>query len=294
MPKLSIIVPTLNSSSTITSCLESIRRQSFSDYEIIVQDGMSSDDTLALVADFAASNQGISVREFHERDSGVYDAMNKAMERATGDWIYFLGSDDVLDDPDGMAKMLGSPEAVDGDVLYANVRMVERNETLEDARVYDGPFELKKLLSKNICHQGMIYRRTFAESIGKFNTRYQVLADWDYNLRCWSRTRFRHIDVTLAIFQVGGLSDGPEGDPPFGQEMGRNAMEYFKWSMFHPLLNYPTFIGRGGIARLQRSKSFLHFYLGKTIRATMKAVHWLDDARSSTIQRWGSRDWETN
>lgn len=272
MPKLSIIVPTFNSGSTILGCLESIKRQRFSDYEIIVQDGMSTDDTLALVASFAASNREITVRELQERDDGAYDAMNKAMDRATGEWIYFLGSDDELHDPNGVAKMLECPEAADGDILYANVRMVARNAPLEDGVVYDGPFDLKKLLRKNICHQAMMYRRTFVELMGKFNVRYTAFADWDYNLRCWSQTRFRYIEVVLAVYRQGGMSSRPEGDPLFSQEVGRNAMEYFKWSMFHPSLNSPTFKGRGGIANFQRSKSLLHFGVGKTIRAAMKLV----------------------
>ncbi len=272
MPKLSIIVATLNSSSTIRSCLESIKRQTFSDYEIVLQDGVSSDDTLALVAEFAASNKDIVIRVLQERDSGAYDAMNKAMGRATGEWIYFLGSDDELYDPNGLSKMLGSPEAADADVLYSNVKMIEPNGELQDAMVYDGPFNLKKLLRRNIAHQGMIYRRAFAKSVGEFNLRYRILADWDYNLRCWSRTKFRYIDVILAVFRLGGLSGGCGDDPYFGQEVGRNAMEYFGWSMFHPLLNSRNFAGRTGIAKLQLSKSRVHFAVGKAIRAAMKLV----------------------
>jgi glycosyltransferase involved in cell wall biosynthesis len=280
MPKLSIIVPTFNSSSTITSCLESIKRQAFSDYEIIVQDGISSDNTLALVADFAASNKDILILQFQERDSGPYDAMNKAMGRATGEWLYFLGSDDELYDPAGLSKMLDSPQAADGDVLYANVKMLERNGALQDAIVYDGPFDLKKLLRKNICHQAMMYRRTFARSVGEFNIRYTAFADWDYNLSCWSQTRFRYIDVILAVYWQGGLSSRPEGDPCFSDEVGQNAMRYFKWSMFHPLLNSQKFKGRNGIVQLQRSKSILHFAAGKAMRAAMRLIDLPDDPRS--------------
>jgi glycosyltransferase involved in cell wall biosynthesis len=280
MPKLSIIVATLNSSSTIASCLESIKKQAFSDYEIILQDGMSSDDTLALVAEFAASNKDMVIRVLQERDSGAYDAMNKAMGRATGEWIYFLGSDDELYDPSGLSKMLASPEAANSDVLYSNVKMVEPNGTLQDAMVYDGPFNLKKLLRKNMAHQGMIYRRTFAKSVGEFNLRYRILADWDYNLRCWSQSKFRYIDVILAVFRLGGLSRSGGEDPYFSQEVGRNVMQYFGWSMFHPLLNSKDFAGRSAIAKLQRSKSLMHFAAGKAVRAAMKLIDRSDDPRS--------------
>src|SRR5215469_599176 len=98
MPKLSIVVPTLYSVDRIERCLGSIASQSFNDYEVVIQDGASPDGTVEQVHRFRESHSSLNVRAASEPDKGAYDAMNRAMRRACGEWIYFLGSDDELCD----------------------------------------------------------------------------------------------------------------------------------------------------------------------------------------------------
>jgi glycosyltransferase involved in cell wall biosynthesis len=271
MPKLSIIIPTFNSGNTIAACLESIRRQTFSDYEVLVQDGLSKDDTASLTSHFANAHPQMNIRMVREQDQGVYDAMNRAMERATGEWLYFLGSDDELYDEKSLGTMLGSGDIQKADVLYGNVKMVRPGQDPQDAAVYDGPFDLKKLLHKNICHQAILYRREFMRRIGPYNIRYRLFADWDYNLHCWSQTQFRFVDVIVAVFRLGGLS-GSGGDAEFSAEIGRNVMEYFDWSLFHPLINSRRFVGSAAIAAVQRSRSPFHYAAGTVLRLMARAL----------------------
>src|ERR1700722_16529958 len=89
---LSIIIPTYNSQNTILTALQSIVKQSFDDFEIIIVDGLSNDDTVTIVKNF----QDDRIKIISELDNGIYDAMNKGIDRAKGDWLYFLGSDDRL------------------------------------------------------------------------------------------------------------------------------------------------------------------------------------------------------
>lgn len=88
----SIIIPTYNSSATLGQALNSIIEQSFKDFEILIMDGASSDKTVAIAQKI--NDPRISI--YSEPDSGVYDAMNKGIARARGEWVYFLGSDDWL------------------------------------------------------------------------------------------------------------------------------------------------------------------------------------------------------
>src|SRR5262245_27825300 len=106
MPKLSIIVPTFNSVNRIERCLDSIACQSFNDFEVVIQDGASSDGTVEQVRKFTESHSSLDIRAVSERDTGPYDAMNRGMRRARGEWIYFLGSDDELRDSGVLEAMM--------------------------------------------------------------------------------------------------------------------------------------------------------------------------------------------
>ena len=227
MPKLSIIIPTLNSAGTIQSCLRSIGNQTFKDYEIVIQDGGSSDCTVELIQELQRETPGIKVDIKQEPDNGIYDAMNKGVRRATGEWLYFLGSDDELYDQYVLGKMLGSHQADGSDVLYGNVQWIGGVGSIADGAIYDGPFDLSKLLTKNICHQAILYKAAFVGEIGSYNTQYVVRADWDFNLRCWAKGRFKYVDVVVAKFYMGGFSNQGRPDLQFQSDMATNLVRYF-------------------------------------------------------------------
>src|SRR5258708_1387752 len=107
-PFFSIIIPTHNSAKKLSPCLESIISQSFQNFEIIIVDGASSDDTFSVVNHYREANSNI--RWFSEKDRGIYDAMNKGTSVAQGEWIYFLGSDDRLYENDTLRKVSMSIE----------------------------------------------------------------------------------------------------------------------------------------------------------------------------------------
>lgn len=256
MPKLSIIIPTFNSGSHIERCLQSVGVQTFRDYEVILQDGASSDDTIRIASGFHDASPEMNLKIFSEKDEGPYDAMNKACRKASGEWLYFLGSDDELHDENVLRTVLDSPSVGTSDVIYGNVRMIGDTSWAKDGSVYDGSFDLRKLLSQNICHQAVFYRATFARGIGQFDTRYTVCADWDFNMRCWSRTQFKYVKMIVAKFYAGGFSVGG-ADECFLRELAPNVLRYFDLSIYDPLVNTPEFPGFADIIKMQQSKSFL-------------------------------------
>jgi glycosyltransferase involved in cell wall biosynthesis len=252
VPMLSIIIPTFNSSKIIGRCLKSIERQTLTDLEIVVQDGESTDNTVDRVQKFQKWNREIPVLLESRKDHGIYDAMNRAVARADGEWLLFLGSDDELYDKHVLEAML-SPEHVSGhDVLYGNVRVVGKCIWAKDGSIYDGPFDLAKLLNRNICHQAMFYRSTFARRAGKFNVDYVVCSDWDFNLRCWSLTAFKYVDLTVANFYAGGISNDRR-DVRFYEDVATNVIRYFDISPLDPRLNTTSFAGYQGIVEIQRA-----------------------------------------
>ena len=106
---------------------------------------------------------------------------------------------------------MGSPGLEAGDIIYGSVQVIGDAGWAKNGSVYDGIFDLRKLLIGNICHQAIFYRAAFPKRIGEYNTRYVVLADWDFNLRCWSETEFKYLDRIVANFYAGGLSGRGSG-----------------------------------------------------------------------------------
>src|SRR5688572_7883253 len=92
----SIIIPTFNSSLTLRACLDSIAGQTFKNYEVIIMDGLSEDNTIQLANNYRSSLPNLRV--ISEKDYGIYDAMNKSIKIAKGSWLYFMGSDDFFYD----------------------------------------------------------------------------------------------------------------------------------------------------------------------------------------------------
>jgi glycosyltransferase involved in cell wall biosynthesis len=259
MPYFSIIIPTFNAGSTIREALDSLLRQSFSDFEVIIVDGLSSDDTISIVKSYGES--GLTYQLVLEKDESVYDAMNKGMKRATGQWIYFIGSDDSLYNPDVLKTVYEYiNQHEDGKVYYGNVVISGDTNWAYDGEVYDGPFNIEKLIKKNICHQSIFYNTDFIRNeVGLFNEVYPICADWDLNLRCWSKTEFIFLDLKVANFNAGGKSTRSSADERFTEDLIPNILSYFNISPFNNLLNHPQFLQYGKLLEIQKKKSYAHY-----------------------------------
>lgn len=223
-PLFSIILPTYRVETVIGECLESLLRQTCTDYEILVMDGGSNDKTLELVSKQAAAFDGRLILR-SGKDTGVYDAMNQGVSLARGEWLYFLGADDRLHDPQVLEKVAQFFHLhPDRQLVYGDVIM------RSDSRRYDGGFDLNKLLLQgNICHQAVFYRRTVFDKIGLYNLRYRIWADWDLNIRCFQRPELlhKHLDLVVADYNdTGGVSTAEDPEfrkclPCFNRKDGR-------------------------------------------------------------------------
>jgi glycosyltransferase involved in cell wall biosynthesis len=203
---LSVVIPTFNSEKTIERCLDSLVSQSFRDFEICIIDGNSSDLTLAKVCKYMGFFKRINI--LIEPDNGVYDAMNKGVDLAKGQWLYFLGSDDRVFDMNVFADIFKSAIPKRYGLVYGDVYISDDTSWSKADRVYDGKFDIEKLLSKNVCHQSIFYRKNLFKKLGKYNLKYPVTADWDLNLRFFSRCPALYIDRVVAKFSGGGISSG--------------------------------------------------------------------------------------
>lgn len=192
---------TYNPGNALEETLHSIYSQSWRDYEIVIVDGGSSDGT----ADFLRNQGDRITRWISEPDEGVYDAYNKGIGLARGEWIYFIGAGDLLADDNVLERVFSNP--IRGNLVYADVLLGT------GGRRYDGKFSRFKICRRNICHQSIFYRRTLFHDLGKFETKYRILADRAFNMKCFGDPRVQpvYLDTVVAVFRKGGLSaTGPD------------------------------------------------------------------------------------
>lgn len=197
--KFSIVTVCWNSAAVLPRALASLRAQTCRDYEWVVVDGASTDSTMEIVRGFDAA----PVVSVSEPDKGIYDAMNKGVRMASGEYVFFLNSDDALHDPNvlaDVARVLALQPAAD--LLYGNVVYAyPSHKVLRTFAHINGltlPFE-------DLCHQAAFARRALFDSVGTFDARFQLNADYDWLIRVFrSGARTRWIDRRVAQFTVGG------------------------------------------------------------------------------------------
>lgn len=256
-PLFSIIIPTFNSGRTLSTVLESILNQDFANFEVLIIDGVSKDDTLLVAKQFNDPR----VKVLSEPDSGAYNAMNKGVALAKGDWVYFLGSDDKLADNNVLQKVADATAMNNCELLYGNVKMVGEASWAEDDAIYDGSFTVDKLFTKNICHQAIFYKKEVFEKLGRFKEVYKVCADWDFNHRCFAGVRCQYIDVIVADFFAGGISTQKKTDKFTNEDFVLNLKEYYKVSYLNRLFKSSAWLFFNvAIASLARGQRFTSLY----------------------------------
>jgi glycosyltransferase len=202
--KISVITAAYNSQKTIAYTIESFLSQNHADKELIVVDGASSDNTVKIVESYSSPE----IRLFSEKDSGVYDAMNKGFRRFTGDAVGFLNSDDTFHDPAVLSDIAAG--LAESDIVYGDLNMVSDHRTKRVTRVWHGgtfrrySFQLGWVPP----HPTFYMRRKVAETVGDYDLSYVTTADYDYMLRALALHAFRvrYLPRVFVDFQVGGIS----------------------------------------------------------------------------------------
>lgn len=208
-PFFSIITVSFNSSATIEETMLSVLNQTFSDLEYIVIDGASTDGTVEIIRRyekiFAEHNRQFTY--ISERDKGIYDAMNKGIQRARGNWIGIINSDDFyeLNAAEQVSNYIKlQPET---ELVHGNLRFFDENGT---ERVEKPNADLS-LLSQTmtIFHPAVFVKREAYQRFGNFNLRYRLCADWEMVLRLFKAgLKFGYLDAVLANFRAGGAGSG--------------------------------------------------------------------------------------
>ncbi|MHC1708677.1 MAG: glycosyltransferase family 2 protein [Bacteroidales bacterium] len=230
-PKISVITPTYNASSCVERAILSVAQQSYKQVEHVFIDNHSTDGTLDIIRRYQEKYDHIRV--YSQKDNGLYNAMNIGIDRATGDWLYFLGADDELYHQHIFTELFDEGYLYSKKVIYGNVLIKGETTWAKDNSVYDGEFDLGKLLHHNICHQAILYPAKVIRKAGYFTEKYFVTADWEYNFRCYALGSFIYVDKIIAIFTGGGVSS--KGiDDKMTEDLPGLFIKYFKLNIYNP------------------------------------------------------------
>lgn len=208
-PLLSIITICFNSVATIGDTLKSL--QCLSEFapglvEYLIVDGGSTDGT----QNFAQSQTHIPIKIVSERDRGLYDAMNKGLARALGEYVWYLNADDMLNTSAALNKVLARLRRDQPDILVTDIDMVDARATNRVVRQWRsfGWFN-QVALGWHPPHPGFIARRVLLQDLGGFNLTYKIAADIDLMTRAWRRAKLKVYEpVVLVNMRAGGASNG--------------------------------------------------------------------------------------
>ncbi len=205
--RITVITVSYNSAATIGDTLRSIGRQTYPDIEHIVVDGASKDDTMAVVKTHGAHVAKI----VSERDQGIYDAMNKGLALASGDFVGFLNADDMFAGPDVVAAIARAASAANVDAVFGDLVYVNKDRPSELVRYWrSGVFSPSRLRFGWMPPHPTLYVRTsLVKTLGPFDLRLRIAADYDFMLRYLGHPGFLavYLPKVLVKMRTGGASN---------------------------------------------------------------------------------------
>lgn len=221
-PLITVITVVLNGKRFLEHSIRSVLSQTYDNLEYLIIDGGSTDGTL----DILRKNDHAIDFWVSQADKGIYDAMNKAVGLASGDWILFLGSDDSLATDYVLSEYIQSlsdrlhanpgfkPVMIFGDVIYSN------------GRRFRSALDFRILLHNTIHHQGSLYHRSLFASF-RYDTNFRALADYELNLRVYlKKYPSLSVDKSLSFCRFGGVSSDIRHRKPLIREINTIRRKY--------------------------------------------------------------------
>lgn len=197
-PLITVVTVVRNGVDTMEETILSVLRQSYKNIEYLVIDGGSTDGTLAIIQKYTAQIKSW----ISEPDKGIYDAMNKALKIATGDFLIFLNAGDTFFSDLTIQEFISKIQQRDvvyyGDALY-------RNQTGGEEFRRGGLFSKYRLSKTNICHQTIFYPNIVYQS-NFYNLNYKISADWAYNIRLFRKYKYMYLEQVVACYDTNGIS----------------------------------------------------------------------------------------
>ncbi|GAB3034699.1 glycosyltransferase family 2 protein [Spirosoma pulveris] len=193
-PLISVITVVFNANSTVEASMKSVLNQDKDLFEYLIIDGGSTDGTLDVIQKY----EKYLTDWVSEPDKGIYDAMNKGIDRAKGQWIYFLGADDML--CEGILARIKN-------YLTSGVKVVYGNVKFDNGHIMRSHIGIRCLFENRLHHQSAFYHRSLFNNF-RYDQHFRICADYELTLRIYLQKQpFLYIPYEIAFFASGGASD---------------------------------------------------------------------------------------
>jgi glycosyltransferase involved in cell wall biosynthesis len=201
-PTVSVIIAVLNRASTLQRCLDSVSRQTHRPLELIVFDGGSSDGSREILE----TNSAKITHWQSAPDRGIPHAWNMALERATGEWICFLGADDQFASSTTIARLVGA--AHDPTINYVSGQAALIDDAGQIRRIIGTRWNWERMKRyQHIAHPGSIHRRDLFERFGNFDERYPIAFDYEFLLRAGRSVGAEFVKELITLMGKAGQSN---------------------------------------------------------------------------------------
>ena len=244
-PRISVVIAVRNGAATLERALDSVLDQSYDAIELIVIDGGSTDGTTAII-----ERHSDRIRYWvSEPDRGVCHAWNKGLDHVSGDWVCFLGADDLYHDRDVMAAVVETIKTDAGEhrVLYANIDLRHADGGIVHRLERDWDAQRRRRFRRGamIPHPATLHHVSVFEEHGRFDEGFRIAGDYEFLLRELPDHPPLHVPMVMVDMQRGGLSDRPAN-------RGRIAREVYRARYMHGIVRLPSWASRHLYAQLWR------------------------------------------
>ena len=206
-PHISVVVAVFNGAATLPACIDSIVAQSFRDREIVVIDGGSTDGTV----EYLRGNASLFGSWVSEPDRGIYHAWNKALARAKGSWLAFLGADDRFHDAGALQELARAAQATRHRIVYGRMDLIVRAGVV--AQTVGKPWAKSRgdfVSGFMFPHPGALHHRSLFAEHGNFDEAYRYAGDYEFLLRELITRDAEYVDRVIDDMAVRGMTARPE------------------------------------------------------------------------------------
>lgn len=222
--RVTVATVCFNSEDTIEQTIKSVLAQTYSEIEYIIVDGASTDATLDIIGKYTDDDR---IRLISEPDNGLYDAMNKAVDNSTGDYIIYMNSGDIFATNDAIKEISAHLDGTN-ELVYGNVIRIKSEGKIRER--YEGfmvPLRLL-LMGRMMCHQSIFTRYDIMKQY-RFNTEYTITADYDFLMRMVHDKRIlKYVNTDISIVDnVNGISSDSSNMQTMRQQDDRSLRKNF-------------------------------------------------------------------
>lgn len=203
MITISIITINFNNAIGLRKTLDSVFLQNFTNYEHVIVDGGSSDGSKEIIQFY---NKKFSYW-VSEKDTGIYNAMNKGITKAKGDYLLFLNSGDYLLSKDSLATLLSNNN--NEEIIYGNLFLTDgKNEWL---KTYPSKLTFDFFTKDSLPHQATLIKKTLFDKVGNYSEHLKIVADWEFflNAICLYSCSYRYVSFPISVYNIDGISSDP-------------------------------------------------------------------------------------